>query len=97
MRGVDLLQLLAGVAGQFAGAQQQAVDHIGIELLAGATLLPRDFGSVQQLDQGGGRSGLAYRRPNNSKAKEKRLQRILANPHAPSAKARADDAFSMMS
>jgi hypothetical protein len=31
------------------------------------------------------------------KSEGKRLQRILANPHAPSAEARADDAFSMMS
>ncbi len=46
-RGADLLQLQAGVAGQFARAEQQAVDDIGIELLAGTALLPRDFGGVQ--------------------------------------------------
>ncbi len=46
-RGGDLLQLQAGVAGEFAGAQQQAVDHIGIELLAGTALLSCDFGGVQ--------------------------------------------------
>jgi dephospho-CoA kinase len=51
-RGADLVQLQAGVAGEFTGAEQQAVDHIGIELLAGTALLPREFGGVQQLDQG---------------------------------------------
>ena len=46
-RGGDLLQLQAGVAGEFAGAEQQAVNHIGIELLAGTALLSCDFGGVQ--------------------------------------------------
>ena len=46
-RGADLLQLQAGVVGEFTGAEQQAVDHIGIELLVGAALLSRDFRSVQ--------------------------------------------------
>ncbi len=46
-RGVDLLQLQAGVAGEFARAEQQAVDHIGIELLVHTALLSREFGGVQ--------------------------------------------------
>ena len=49
--GVDLLQLQAGIAGQFSCAEQQSVDDIRAELLLCTALLAGGFGGVQHLHE----------------------------------------------
>ena len=49
--GVDLLQLQAGITGQFSCAEQQSIYDIRAELLMGTALLAGGFGGVQHLHE----------------------------------------------